>query len=121
MFDKYRTFMAYIDRSSWIRIIFSIYLKFPILFQSIRRNFNELYSYADVLSAIFVNVVKSEEESVRLRLLKFIQLHVRDIPVHLMNEDLMLSIEHHIREVIIFSFLSTNMDFVLSDHFYIVN
>ncbi|CAG9536960.1 unnamed protein product [Cercopithifilaria johnstoni] len=54
----------------------------------------------DVLSAIFVNVVKSEEESVRLRLLKFIQLHVRDIPIHLMNEDLMLSIEHHIREVL---------------------
>ncbi|KAK6109581.1 Apoptosis inhibitory protein 5 (API5) family protein [Brugia pahangi] len=54
----------------------------------------------DVLSAIFVNVVKSEEESVRLRLLKFIQLHVRDIPVNLMNEDLMISIEHHIREVL---------------------
>lgn len=54
----------------------------------------------DVLSAVFLNVVKSEEESVRLRLLKFIQMHIRDIPVHLMDEDLMLFIEHHIREVL---------------------
>lgn len=63
-----------------------------------------------MLSAIFVNVVKSEEESVRLRLLKFIQLHVRDIPIHLMNEDLMLSIEHHIREV---SILLSNISIVV--------
>lgn len=47
----------------------------------------------------------------RLRLLKFIQLHVRDIPIHLMNEDLMLSIEHHIREVTI---LLSNISVILN-------
>lgn len=57
------------------------------------------FCFPDVLSAIFMNVVKSEEEPVRLRLLKFVKEHMRDIPVRLVNEELMLAVEHHVREV----------------------
>lgn len=52
-----------------------------------------------MLSSIFVNVIKSEEEDIRLRLLKFIKAHIRAIPVELMNNTLKMDIENHVREV----------------------
>ncbi|VDN07396.1 unnamed protein product [Thelazia callipaeda] len=51
----------------------------------------------DVLSAIFINVMKSEEESIRLRLLKFIRSHVQQISA--CSEELGLFIAQHVREV----------------------
>ncbi|VDM47715.1 unnamed protein product [Toxocara canis] len=52
----------------------------------------------DVLSAVFVNIIKSEDESVRIRLLKFINEHLRDVPSRLTTADLKSLIEDQFRE-----------------------
>lgn len=53
----------------------------------------------DVLSAVFVNIIKSEDESVRIRLLKFISGHLNDIPPGLMDTDLKSLVEDQFREI----------------------
>lgn len=54
----------------------------------------------DVLLAIFGNVVKSDEESIRIRLLGFLGKHLPDIPTTLLTDELKKLIEEQFREIL---------------------
>uniref|UniRef100_A0A158Q6F1 Cnd1 domain-containing protein n=1 Tax=Dracunculus medinensis TaxID=318479 RepID=A0A158Q6F1_DRAME len=54
----------------------------------------------EVLSAIFLNIIKSDEESIRIRLLKFINEYLPTIPTSLMNSELKDEVENYFRKIL---------------------
>ncbi|VDK50132.1 unnamed protein product [Anisakis simplex] len=61
--------------------------------------FNSCERNLDVLSAIFVNITKSEDEAIRIRLLKFINEHLRDVAAKQLSAELRTLIEEQFREI----------------------
>lgn len=62
-------------------------------------------NFLEVLSAIFLNIIKSDEESIRIRLLKFINEYLPTIPTSLMNSELKDEVENYFRKVVLIVYL----------------